>query len=171
MGSISVLEERLLTLNGGQDPLYLVGCESIIGFTLSLIIALMASSFPCPFDEVQCVNGHIDDIYQVLHQSQQHANLLPLCICFGLSYGAYKIFATVLIQISSATNRVVLEQCRIVAVWMFFLAYQGDGHEDFSFGKLTGFLLIVIGVLMFNKVIDFGIKFDQHTPEKGLMKE
>ena len=54
---------------------------------------------------------------------------------------------------------------------MFFLAYPGDGHEDFSFGKLSGFLLIVIGVLMFNKIFDFnfGINFGQQpSAVKGL---
>ena len=81
---------------------------------------------------------------------------MPLCIAFGLSYGAYKGFGVELIRISSATNRVVLEQCRVVVVWVFFLLYPGDGHEEFSVGKLLGFFLIVLGVLIFNKIIGLG---------------
>ena len=44
---------------------------------------------------------------------------------------------------------------RVVIIWVFFLTYAGVGHETFSYGKLGGFVLIVLGVLFFNKILNF----------------
>ena len=74
---------------------------------------------------------------------------------FGLAYGVYKGFGVALVKMTSATNRVVLEQCRVIFVWVFFLSYSGEGHENFSIGKLFGFFLIVLGVLSFNQILGF----------------
>lgn len=40
-------------------------------------------------------------------------------------------------------------------IWIFFLLYQGEGHEKFSLFKLLAYLLIGSGILIFNKVFDF----------------
>ena len=44
---------------------------------------------------------------------------------------------------------------RVVIIWVFFLTYAGVGHETFSYGKLGGFVMIVLGVLFFNKILNF----------------
>ena len=64
-------------------------------------------------------------------------------------------FAVNVTKFASATNRVVMDQTRVVLIWAFFLLYPGVGHETFSWGKVGGFLPIVFGVLLFNKIIHF----------------
>ena len=40
----------------------------------------------------------------------------------------------------------------IILVWCFFLIWGGYGSEDFEALKLLGFVMIVMGILMFNDV-------------------
>ena len=73
---------------------------------------------------------------------------------FLLASALFNGFAVNVTKFASATNRVVMDQTRVVLIWAFFLVYQGTGHETFSWGKLGGFLMIVFGVVMFNKIIN-----------------
>ena len=73
---------------------------------------------------------------------------------FLLASALFNGFAVNVTKFASATNRVVMDQTRVVLIWAFFLVYQGTGHETFSWGKLSGFLMIVFGVVMFNKIIN-----------------
>ena len=75
------------------------------------------------------------------------------CLGFLIACALFNGFAVNVTKYASATNRVVVDQARVVVIWVFFLMYAGVGHEVFSYGKLGGFLMIVIGVLFFNKIV------------------
>ena len=47
-----------------------------------------------------------------------------------------------------------MDQMRVVLIWVFFLTYAGVGHETFSQFKLAGFTMIILGVLVFNKILN-----------------
>jgi len=65
---------------------------------------------------------------------------------------------------ASAANRVTLQQSKNLLIWIFFLAYRGHGHEEFKVLQLTGFLVLVCGVILFNEVLEIPILgFDQYT--------
>lgn len=53
----------------------------------------------------------------------------------------------------SATSRTTLKQTKILLVWVFFLAYQGKGHESFKILQLVGFVILVFGILLYNEII------------------
>ena len=40
-------------------------------------------------------------------------------------------FGSLTIKHTSAATRTVVEQSKVFFVWMFFMAYQGSGHEEF----------------------------------------
>ena len=68
---------------------------------------------------------------------------------------------------STATNRAIIEQSRVLVIWLFFLMKPGFGHEVFSNQKLLGFILIVLGVLFFNKIFVFdGLSIKYQGGEK-----
>jgi len=66
--SQTVLEEYLVKRGGGQDPLYLMGCEGLWGLLITLTILVLTSYTPCPFPLDKCVNGHIDDASLAMSQ-------------------------------------------------------------------------------------------------------
>ncbi len=62
-------------------------------------------------------------------------------------------FAVNVTKYTSATNRCVMDQLRVVIIWAFFLMFSGVGHETFSIQKVAGFVMITLGVLFFNKIL------------------
>ncbi len=53
-------------------------------------------------------------------------------------------------QHASAVNRSIFRQLSIVLIWVFFLSFKGTGHETFSGLQLGGYILLLIGVILFN---------------------
>ena len=54
---------------------------------------------------------------------------------------------------SSAVHQVVIDQARVIVVWGFFLAYPGPAQETFTIGQLVGFMILLLGNLIYNEVI------------------
>jgi len=65
-------------------------------------------------------------------------------------------FGTCLTKFSSAITRTLTEQIRVILIWAFFLTYPGYGHQEFQKYELIGFILIILGVLFFNRALVFG---------------
>ena len=66
-----------------------------------------------------------------------------------------------LTKYASGTTCLVIEQMLIILVWCFFLIWGGYGSEDFEALKLLGFVMIVMGILMFNDVFSLDVLFDE----------
>ena len=79
--------------------------------------------------------------------------LITYGFVFGLSCAAFNGFGTYVTKYCSAMNRTVVEQMRVIVIWLFFMLKPGLAHETFSFTKLLGFIFIVTGVMFFNKVL------------------
>lgn len=79
--------------------------------------------------------------------------LIALSVSFVFLASCFNAFGATATKITSAANRSVIEQSRVIVVWSFFLSYQGVGHEEFQPTKVIGFLFIVLGVLFFNNII------------------
>lgn len=88
-------------------------------------------------------------------QQLQHSKILVfLSLAFIAAAAGFNGFGVTATKMTSGAQRTVVEQSRVILIWIFFLVYQGTGHETFSIFKLAGFLLIVLGVLFFNKILD-----------------
>ena len=77
-------------------------------------------------------------------------------------------FGSLTIKHTSAATRTVVEQSKVFFVWMFFMAYQGSGHEEFQAEKLGGFVFVIIGVLFFEKILVFdgcAVKYQDEEEE------
>ena len=61
--SHAILEEHILKKAAGQEALYLMGWEGVFGVMITLMLLLPAQTLMCPFDDVQCINGHLDDVH------------------------------------------------------------------------------------------------------------
>jgi hypothetical protein len=108
--------------------------------------------------------------------------LINLGLLFVICCALFNGFGSSVTKYSTVVNRNIAEQTRVITVWMFFLLFTGFGHETFSFVKLFGFILIVTGVLVFNKVISCSrgggetevikpIPYIIKSDEEGIMEE
>ena len=55
---------------------------------------------------------------------------------------------------ASALHTVLIENLRTLFVWMTFLI---NGREKFLFGELIGYLLVILGTLIYNEIIEIPI--------------
>ena len=133
----------------------MMGWEGVFGVILTSFILFIAQFSSCPFGESQCVNGHIDDIGEAYEQLKNSKTVLFLSLAFIAAAAGFNGFGVTATKLTSGAQRTVVEQSRVILIWMFFLVFPGTGHETFSVFKLGGFFLIVLGVLFFNKVLEF----------------
>ena len=88
------------------------------------------------------------------------------CLGFLAASAIFNGFAVNVTKFTSATNRVVVDQTRVVLIWVFFLTYAGVGHESFSMAKLGGFGAILLGVAFFNRIFHFDMCLGKESDEK-----
>lgn len=91
-----IVEEIMLKNVETQDVLHLTGWEGIWGMIMTAISLLIFVEFECPFDQKNCVNGHIDDYRLVINELSQSPTHFWLTIGFILSSAVYNGFATAL---------------------------------------------------------------------------
>ena len=107
--SHAILEEHILTRAAGQEPLYMMGWEGIFGIIFTMMILIPGQMMTCPFDEAQCVNGHIDDIFLASQQAWTSPIIVVYCLGFLLASALFNGFAVNVTKFLSATNRVVMD--------------------------------------------------------------
>ena len=131
-GSQSVLEEYILKNSGGQEPLYMMGWEGVWGLMMTLMLLIPAQLYPCPFNESQCINNHADDVFIAIKQF----NAMPMLYLYAFGFLAFCTMfngcGVSITKYSTATNRAIIEQSRVLVIWLFFLMKPGFGHEVFS---------------------------------------
>ena len=166
-GAQAVLEEYILKKSSGQDPLYMVGWEGVWGLILTSLLLIPAQLYACPFDESQCINNHADDVFIAIKQFNAKPVLIVYAVCFLVASTMFNGCGIVFTKFSTATNRTIIGQVRVVVIWVFFLLTPGFGHEEFSPEKLSGFTLIMIGILLFNEILVFDGLGIKQKEEKG----
>jgi hypothetical protein len=90
--------------------------------------------------------------------------LMPLMYASGLSITKY----------GSAAARTTIESARNVIIWVFFLFVPVYGKlvETFSFLQLSGFLILLGGVLVFNELLVLRfLGFDRYTSDALARRE
>ena len=152
-----------------------MGWEGVWGLLMTLMLLVPAQLYPCPFNENQCINNHADDVFIAIKQF----NAMPVLYLYAFAFLAcctmFNGCGVSITKYSTATNRAIIEQSRVLVIWLFFLLKPGFGHEVFSSQKLLGFFLIVQGVLFFNKILvfdGFGIKYQGgELPKEPKLKQ
>ncbi|KAI1301309.1 Solute carrier family 35 member F6 [Halotydeus destructor] len=145
-----ITEEKLIS-GRSVSPLTVIGWEGIFGLIiLSLLIIPMSfikvggTIFPNPNG---CIEDPIDAFYQI-------KNSWKVAICFlgcVLSIPCFNATGVSVTKELSATTRSVLDMLRAVMIWVFSLAV---GWQKFSIYQLLGFVVMMSGVLLYNKMIN-----------------
>ena len=87
----------------------MMGWEGIFGLFITMMILIPAQLFTCPFDDAQCINGHIDDVFLASRQAQTSPVIAFYCLGFLLSSALFNGFAVNVTKFTSATNRSVVD--------------------------------------------------------------
>ena len=110
---------------------------------------------PCS-DEHLCPHGVIEDSLGALSEyGKQPLHYLwsGLLLVFVCLFAACGLSIT---KLASAASRTTVESLRSVVLWIFFMSVPINGQrlESFTWMQLIGFLILVIGVLIYNEIIE-----------------
>lgn len=103
------IEESILKGKAKVGPLYVMGCEGSWGLLFTFIFFFVAKTVACPFEENQCVNGHIDDISIVKEQLAAKPSLVWFALLFVILAASYNGSSVLAMKYTSAVNRSITE--------------------------------------------------------------
>ena len=65
-----------------------------------------------------------------------------------------------IVAFESSMARITIMELKSAFIWLFFLLYPGSGHETFKWLEFLGFVILMIGAFIFNRVfINWDISF------------
>lgn len=156
-----IVEEKLL---GAYylNPMKVVGWEGMWGCCLFVIVLPILQYIKC--DAAICNNGRVENSKVALQQIGESPLLLVYTIIITIGIGGMNGLGMVITKYASAANRVTLSQAKTLIVWVFFLLYPGKGKEKFSWLQLGGFIIMLIGVVLYNEIVSLPfLGFDMYT--------
>ena len=80
--------------------------------------------------------------------------IFGLCFLIILAFATFNSSGVAVTKNCSSSQRATIETAATVSIWAFFLIYQGPGHESFESLQFIGFIIIVIGTLVYNELIE-----------------
>jgi drug/metabolite transporter (DMT)-like permease len=160
-------------------PLKAVGWEGIWGSGLYLILLIIFQFIPCEpetsFSKNVCsVNEKeewlLEDTLFAFRQIGANGPLLFYVILYICSIALFNFVGISVAKYASSPARAVVDTVRTIVVWGFFLipfSFVEKSHrETFSYLQLVGFILVVLGTVIYNEVLILRfLGFDKDTKE------
>ncbi|TGZ73384.1 hypothetical protein CRM22_001552 [Opisthorchis felineus] len=153
-----MIVEEVFLKRRGFHPLQAVGMEGVFGSLMMICIALPAVHF-IPGNDL---NGSYENVLDALYQLVDSPLLLVNCILYILSIALFNYFGLSITRYLSAVHRTLIDALRTTLVWCIslLLYYSTSGRFgelfDVSWGliQIDGFACLIIGTLIYNKVMD-----------------
>ena len=125
----------------------------ILGLLHIYIILLLIMQFiPCNNDDI-CPYGKVEDTPQAFYEMGQNGWILAFGLGTIFSIAGFNALGVAVTKYASAAQRSTIDTSRTLLIWVVFLIKPGKGHERFIWLELVGFVLLVIGTLLFNEII------------------
>ena len=116
-----------------------------------IIVLPILNSIPWKLE--LCSYGYVENSIFAIQQIFNSSYLLILLLGWIIILSFYNGLGISVTSLVSASNRIISTRLKIVFIWVFFLVYPYEGHERFKPLQLIGFILLSIGVLIYNEII------------------
>lgn len=156
-GTMFIVEEKLLG-DYYLHPLKVVGWEGFWGVLMYLILLTVFQFIPChgDFSSGWCPpprGGLFENSIFAFHQMFNNIWIFVLSLGTICSIACFNSFGIATTKYGSAAQRATIDTSRTVLIWLFFLIVPTSSKEEFSFVQLGGFILLVIGTLLYNEIV------------------
>lgn len=130
-----------------------MGLEGLWGLVIWCILLPIFQHIQCKGD--LCPYGKLEDSLQAFRDYDQHKVLITLSVLICFSIAFFNAFGVSVTKNASAAQRSTIDTSRTVLIWIFFLIVPvyGVQQEHFMVLQLVGFILLVIGTLVFNEIV------------------
>lgn len=173
-GSQFVFQEKILS-SYRVYPLQLVAWEGIFGSSLSLIFMIIFNFTPCPESLSETCSNRGDSLTfeKPIFALEQVVDKVPMIfyvIGNTISIAFFNLFGILIVKYASSATRSVMDSARTILIWLFFLLVPvREKTDDFYQLQLTGFIVLVIGQLIYNQLVTVNFfNFDEAIKEKYL---
>ncbi|CAL8106967.1 unnamed protein product [Calicophoron daubneyi] len=158
IAAFQMIVEELVLKKRGFHPLQTVAMEGLFGSVMMIAIALPVVHFLPGSD----LNGSYENQIDALYQIRDSALLIITTIVYVLSISFFNYCGLSITRYLSAVHRTLIDALRTAFVWgcglILFYAFGQQWGEPFDFGwglvQIDGFVLLVIGTLIYNRVMD-----------------
>lgn len=165
-GGLIISEEKFLG-NYYLHPLKVVGWEGFWGCTIYLILLTIFQFITCSDDNI-CPHGRLEDTPQAFYEMGNNPVILLFGIGSLLSIAFFNAFGVAVTKYASAAQRSTIDTSRTLLIWGVFLLKKGDGGEKFIWLELVGFVLLVLGTLIFNEIVVIPLMGFNENTKKAL---
>ena len=163
-GGMLITEEKLLG-DYYLHPLKVVGWEGFWGCFIYIILLLIMQFIPCHNDDI-CPYGKLEDTPQAFYEMGKNGWILAFGLGSVCSIAFFNALGLSVTKYASAAQRSTIDTSRTLLIWLVFLIKPGKGHERFIWLELVGFVLLVIGTLLFNEIIVIPLLgFNEYTKD------
>jgi len=158
-----VIEEKFLKKRKFH-PMQVVGMEGFFGLFMMVCIVLPITTYVVPAppdgstDDIRSVFH--DEVFDGLYMMTDNLNILYFGIIYFASIGMYNVFGMGVAKKMSSVHRTLIDALRTTIVWSFdvilFYAGSGSAGEELTYYSIlqcVGFILLIIGTLIYNKVL------------------
>ena len=77
----------------------------------------------------------------------------------------FNVTGVMITKYASAAQRSTVDTSRTLIIWIVFIF---TGSEHFLWGEMFGFVLLVIGTLVYNEIIEIPIKFMNYNTKANI---
>jgi len=162
-----IVEEKFMK-NYKCHPLKAVGWEGVWGASLYLILLIIFQFVPCdaagsltPYTCSQDDSADVGNSWRLentafaFRQMGNDGLLLFYVIFYICSIAVFNFVGISVTKYASSPARAVIDTVRTIFVWLFFLMpFIGlCQRESFAYVQLIGFVLLVIGTVIYNEVL------------------
>lgn len=153
-----------------------MGLEGFWGCVYYSILLPIFQNVSCS-NENLCPNGVIEDSKLAFQQMSENHTLIAQSIGIIFSIACFNACGVAITKYASAAQRSTIDTCRTLLIWIVSIA---QGQEDFLWGELFGFVLLVGGTLVYNEIVILPGYFGKNTKreiekrergDKGILDE
>jgi drug/metabolite transporter (DMT)-like permease len=136
-GALFYVSEEILFKKYYLNPLKVAGWEGVWGTIIYAIILTVLQFINC--SGKLCPQGRLDNTKETFSQLGDNYWLIIFTVAMILTHAMYNGFGISITKYASSAQRSTMNSCKTAIVWVFFLVFQGPGHENFLWMQLVGF--------------------------------
>lgn len=161
--------EQFLLKKHSINPMEMVGYEGVFGIIIILVVTTILSFIPCNFGENACVYNDKNEPYIELPlvfaaELFEHIWLFIMVVLGLSSLAVYNFNGLKITKMFDALTRSLLNITKTSVIWVvgIIITVSTDGNPDYkieslnvgvSLVKALGFSVIIVGTLIYNKLI------------------
>lgn len=153
IGGNWIAEEKLFKIYY-FEPIEMVGWEGFWGTCVYTVLLVIFQFIPCHTDKI-CRYGTVEDSIHAFYEFGRNNWLWIFSMMLIFWTALFNIFNVAVTKFASGAQRSTVDACRTAFIWLFFIVYQGEGHERFIWLQLIGFFMLIFGTLMHTEAIIF----------------